>query len=198
MSGRIFRLCLQSTQRVSSVAFEKEAAMSFPSLRWRLLLNQLFCFVFVFHIGGKSGLDNKCSVVPLSMDKSENLAAKKKSVAMHTNYVSGCTFINSDNQVSRPREEGDFTELRFFSCAVIGRKRFARLIISLRILYESPVSAWFQLAFGRTFKLYCDILIGLCVTCVVQRPATVHSEAYKSFTLTRTETGPGRRSVMDL
>lgn len=48
----------------------------------------------------KSGLDNKCSVFPLSLDKNENLNAKKKSVAMHTNYVSGCTFINSDMQVS--------------------------------------------------------------------------------------------------
>lgn len=48
----------------------------------------------------KSGLDNKCSVIPLSLDKDENLAAKKKSVAMHTNYVSGCTFTNSDMQVS--------------------------------------------------------------------------------------------------
>ncbi|MEQ2182680.1 Guanine nucleotide-binding protein subunit beta-5a [Goodea atripinnis] len=46
------------------------------------------------------GLDNKCSVVPLSLDRNENLAAKKKSVAMHTNYVSGCSFTNSDMQVS--------------------------------------------------------------------------------------------------
>ncbi|MEQ2314383.1 Guanine nucleotide-binding protein subunit beta-5b, partial [Ameca splendens] len=44
------------------------------------------------------GLDNKCSVVPLSLDRNENLAAKKKSVAMHTNYVSGCSFTNSDMQ----------------------------------------------------------------------------------------------------
>lgn len=33
------------------------------------------------------------------MDKNENLSAKKKSVAMHTNYVSGCTFTTSDMQV---------------------------------------------------------------------------------------------------
>ncbi|KAI3377735.1 hypothetical protein L3Q82_008879 [Scortum barcoo] len=44
------------------------------------------------------GLDNKCSVFPLSLDKNENLNTKKKSVAMHTNYVSGCTFTNSDMQ----------------------------------------------------------------------------------------------------
>lgn len=60
------------------------------------------CLVFLFYLAGKSGLDNKCSVIPLSLDKTENLVAKKKSVAMHTNYVSGCTFINSDNQVSLP------------------------------------------------------------------------------------------------
>ncbi|TNN87069.1 Guanine nucleotide-binding protein subunit beta-5 [Liparis tanakae] len=44
------------------------------------------------------GLDNKCSVYPLSLDKNENLAAKKKSVAMHTNYLSACSFTNSDMQ----------------------------------------------------------------------------------------------------
>lgn len=57
-----------------------------------------------------SGLDNKCSVIPLSLDKTENLAAKKKPVAMHTNYVSGCTFTNSDMQVRAslmPREAGE-------------------------------------------------------------------------------------------
>uniref|UniRef100_A0AAQ5YUS3 Guanine nucleotide binding protein (G protein), beta 5b n=1 Tax=Amphiprion ocellaris TaxID=80972 RepID=A0AAQ5YUS3_AMPOC len=45
------------------------------------------------------GLDNKCSVIPLSLDSNENCAAKKKTVAMHTNYISGCTFTNSDMQL---------------------------------------------------------------------------------------------------
>ncbi|XP_060043566.1 guanine nucleotide-binding protein subunit beta-5 isoform X2 [Erinaceus europaeus] len=44
------------------------------------------------------GLDNKCSVYPLTFDKNENMAAKKKSVAMHTNYLSACSFTNSDMQ----------------------------------------------------------------------------------------------------
>ncbi|KAK3548025.1 hypothetical protein QTP70_002911 [Hemibagrus guttatus] len=44
------------------------------------------------------GLDNKCSVYPLSLDKSENLAAKRKPVAVHTNYLSSCSFTNSDMQ----------------------------------------------------------------------------------------------------
>lgn len=35
----------------------------------------------------------------MSLDKNENLAAKKKSVAMHTNYLSACSFTNSDMQV---------------------------------------------------------------------------------------------------
>ncbi|KAG7482952.1 guanine nucleotide-binding subunit beta-5b-like [Solea senegalensis] len=52
------------------------------------------------------GLDNKCSVIPLSLDKNENLAAKKKSVAMHTNYVSGCTFTNSDMQMLTSSGDG--------------------------------------------------------------------------------------------
>lgn len=46
------------------------------------------------------GLDNKCSVYPLTFDKNENMAAKKKSVAMHTNYLSACSFTNSDMQVN--------------------------------------------------------------------------------------------------
>ncbi|KAM7406375.1 hypothetical protein PAMP_000754 [Pampus punctatissimus] len=52
------------------------------------------------------GLDNKCSVYPLSMDQNENLNAKKKSVAMHTNYISGCTFTNSDMQAKEPSGVG--------------------------------------------------------------------------------------------
>uniref|UniRef100_A0A3P8W1K9 G protein subunit beta 5 n=2 Tax=Cynoglossus semilaevis TaxID=244447 RepID=A0A3P8W1K9_CYNSE len=52
------------------------------------------------------GLDNKCSVIPLSMDRTENLAAKKKSVAMHTNYVSGCSFTNSDMQILTSSGDG--------------------------------------------------------------------------------------------
>uniref|UniRef100_A0A3Q3B178 G protein subunit beta 5 n=1 Tax=Kryptolebias marmoratus TaxID=37003 RepID=A0A3Q3B178_KRYMA len=52
------------------------------------------------------GLDNKCSVVPLSLDRNENLAAKKKSVAMHTNYVSGCTFTSSDMQLLTSSGDG--------------------------------------------------------------------------------------------
>ncbi|XP_051236269.1 guanine nucleotide-binding protein subunit beta-5b [Dicentrarchus labrax] len=52
------------------------------------------------------GLDNKCSVFPLSLDKNENLSAKKKAVAMHTNYVSGCTFTNSDMQLLTSSGDG--------------------------------------------------------------------------------------------
>ncbi|KAL2088780.1 hypothetical protein ACEWY4_015679 [Coilia grayii] len=52
------------------------------------------------------GLDNKCSVYPLSLDKNENLAAKRKPVAMHTNYVSHCTFTNSDMQVLTSSGDG--------------------------------------------------------------------------------------------
>lgn len=51
------------------------------------------------------GLDNKCSVYPLSLDKNENLAAKKKSVAMHTNYLSACSFTNSDMQVRLSQQQ---------------------------------------------------------------------------------------------
>jgi len=52
------------------------------------------------------GLDNKCCVFPLSLDKNENLAAKKKNVAMHTNYLSSCSFTNSDMQILTSSGDG--------------------------------------------------------------------------------------------
>ncbi|MBN3277450.1 GNB5 protein, partial [Polyodon spathula] len=52
------------------------------------------------------GLDNKCSVYPLTFDKNENMAAKKKSVAMHTNYLSACSFTNSDMQILTSSGDG--------------------------------------------------------------------------------------------
>lgn len=51
-------------------------------------------------------MDNKCSVYPLTFDKNESMAAKKKSVAMHTNYLSACSFTNSDMQVREGPQEG--------------------------------------------------------------------------------------------
>uniref|UniRef100_A0A8C3NIM5 Uncharacterized protein n=1 Tax=Geospiza parvula TaxID=87175 RepID=A0A8C3NIM5_GEOPR len=52
------------------------------------------------------GLDNKCSVYPLTFEKNENMAAKKKSVAMHTNYLSACSFTNSDMQILTASGDG--------------------------------------------------------------------------------------------
>lgn len=73
---------------------------------WVSVLYLLYTFIFVLKCLSNlscyisfRGLDNKCSVYPLSLDKNENLAAKKKSVAMHTNYLSACSFTNSDMQV---------------------------------------------------------------------------------------------------
>lgn len=67
----------------------------------RIISHIAVCHFVNFHrsLVFLSGLDNKCSVYPLSLDKNENLAAKKKSVAMHTNYLSACCFTNSDMQV---------------------------------------------------------------------------------------------------
>ncbi|KAK2169252.1 hypothetical protein NP493_1191g00013 [Ridgeia piscesae] len=42
------------------------------------------------------GLDNKCTVYPLSLD--EDPATKKKLVGTHTSYLSCCKFTNSDQQ----------------------------------------------------------------------------------------------------
>uniref|UniRef100_A0A8C7XZM8 G protein subunit beta 5 n=1 Tax=Oryzias sinensis TaxID=183150 RepID=A0A8C7XZM8_9TELE len=69
-------------------------------------VSEISLSVFYFDSNAQNGLDNKCSVVPLSLDKNENLAAKKKSVAMHTNYVSGCTFTNSDMQLLTSSGDG--------------------------------------------------------------------------------------------
>lgn len=41
------------------------------------------------------GLDNKCSVVPLSFD--DDIQQKKRAVATHTSYMSCCMFLRSDN-----------------------------------------------------------------------------------------------------
>ncbi|OQV22411.1 Guanine nucleotide-binding protein subunit beta-5 [Hypsibius exemplaris] len=43
------------------------------------------------------GLDNKCSVFTLSQD--EDASQRKKTVATHTSYLSGCTFAHSDQQI---------------------------------------------------------------------------------------------------
>ncbi|EGT32964.1 hypothetical protein CAEBREN_14713 [Caenorhabditis brenneri] len=43
------------------------------------------------------GLDNKCSVVPLSFD--DDIIQKKRQVATHTSYMSCCTFLRSDNLI---------------------------------------------------------------------------------------------------
>ena len=43
------------------------------------------------------GLDNKCTIYPLSMD--EDPLTKKRAVATHTSYLSCCTFTSSDKQV---------------------------------------------------------------------------------------------------
>ncbi|XP_074650432.1 guanine nucleotide-binding protein subunit beta-5-like [Tubulanus polymorphus] len=43
------------------------------------------------------GLDNKCTLYPLSLD--EDPALKKKTVASHTSYLSCCTFTHSDQQI---------------------------------------------------------------------------------------------------
>ncbi|EYC23046.1 hypothetical protein Y032_0016g3094 [Ancylostoma ceylanicum] len=41
------------------------------------------------------GLDNKCSVFPLSFE--DDILQKKRSVATHTSYMSCCMFLRSDN-----------------------------------------------------------------------------------------------------
>uniref|UniRef100_A0A915HS75 Uncharacterized protein n=1 Tax=Romanomermis culicivorax TaxID=13658 RepID=A0A915HS75_ROMCU len=43
------------------------------------------------------GLDNKCTVFPLSFD--EDIMGRKRPVATHTSYMSCCTFLRSDNLV---------------------------------------------------------------------------------------------------
>jgi hypothetical protein len=77
-------------------------------------------------------------VYPLTFDKNENMAAKKKSVAMHTNYLSACSFTNSDMQVNqRPR-------------GLRGRRAlpslFLALFVSVHQLHRRILSPWALLA----------------------------------------------------
>jgi guanine nucleotide-binding protein subunit beta-5 len=44
-----------------------------------------------------SGLDNKITVYPLSLE--DDVTTKKKTVGTHTSYMSCCLFPNSDQQV---------------------------------------------------------------------------------------------------
>jgi hypothetical protein len=46
-----------------------------------------------------SGLDNKCTLYPLSLD--EDPATRKRAIATHTSYLSCCKFVSSDHQVNR-------------------------------------------------------------------------------------------------
>jgi len=45
-----------------------------------------------------SGLDNKCTIYPLSFEETD-ISSKKKAVATHTSYLSCCSFTSSDHQV---------------------------------------------------------------------------------------------------
>lgn len=54
--------------------------------------------IFKILRGDFRGLDNKCSVVPLSFE--DDILQKRRSVATHTSYMSCCTFLRSDNLVS--------------------------------------------------------------------------------------------------
>lgn len=63
--------------------------------RFEILLDcGLTAFICMYLV---SGLDNKCTLYPLSMD--EDPASKKRAVATHTSYLSCCSFTSSDHQV---------------------------------------------------------------------------------------------------
>ena len=49
------------------------------------------------------GLDNKCTVYPLSLDV--DVASKKNTVATHTSYMSCCAFLKS-GEFSRLKHKG--------------------------------------------------------------------------------------------
>lgn len=93
---------IQYSESDTSCSFNTQSYLFFPQLGslWDIQSEPLLLLLLTSSSSPLSGLDNKCSVFPLSLDKNENLSAKKKSVAMHTNYVSGCSFTSSDMQVS--------------------------------------------------------------------------------------------------
>lgn len=45
----------------------------------------------------KSGLDNKITIYPLSLD--EDVQSKKRHIGTHTSYMSCCIFPGTDQQV---------------------------------------------------------------------------------------------------
>uniref|UniRef100_A0A8K9V0F7 Guanine nucleotide binding protein (G protein), beta 5b n=1 Tax=Oncorhynchus mykiss TaxID=8022 RepID=A0A8K9V0F7_ONCMY len=90
------------TRRTLKGHGNKVLCMDWCKDKRRIVSSSQVCLFTLMYMG----LDNKCSVYPLSLDKDENLAAKKKSVAMHTNYLSGCTFTNSDMQILTSSGDG--------------------------------------------------------------------------------------------
>lgn len=44
-------------------------------------------------------MDNKCTVYPLPGQSTNELIDRKKTVAIHTSYVSCCKFLHSENQI---------------------------------------------------------------------------------------------------
>ena len=95
----LHRMCnLVLTTDECSDCRDGDAAM----LVMRMLSKLSLLPVVVCHCLGElhdvSGLDNKCTLYPLSLD--EDPASKKRAIATHTSYLSCCKFVNSDHQVS--------------------------------------------------------------------------------------------------
>ncbi len=58
------------------------------------------CFKPTFLVSNFSGLDNKVTVYPLSLEDDSTSTQRKKLVGTHTSYTACCTFLpNSDYQV---------------------------------------------------------------------------------------------------
>lgn len=86
--------------------------VSFPvNIAWDNLIIILVKSELTLHparLLGFSGLDNKCTIYPVSVEET-NPASKKKVTATHISYVSCCKFFNSDNQVHTRFIASDFT-----------------------------------------------------------------------------------------
>ena len=121
------------------------------------------------------GLDNKCFVYLPTFDKNENMAAKKKSVAMHTDYLSACSFTNSDVQILTASGDGTCAcgTWRAGSCC----SAFYGHATDVLCLDLAASETWNTFLFGRCDKkaIGWDMCPGQCVQAFQTQESDINS-----------------------
>ncbi|KAJ1073763.1 hypothetical protein K5549_007001 [Capra hircus] len=121
------------------------------------------------------GLDNKCFVYLPTFDKNENMAAKKKSVAMQTDYLSACSFTNSDVQILTASGDGTCAcgTWRAGSCC----SAFYGHATDVLCLDLAASETWNTFLFGRCDKkaIGWDMCPGQCVQAFQTQESDINS-----------------------